>query len=424
MSPAGESERSRIGILRAVAVLILAAALLFPGPAGAAVVIEGAPPWLRERMERSAASVWSEIRQDGSLSAGDSLRLLSLVAERVFAGFAVEDSFFRGEDAVLRIKPLAGTAPWRVEIFPPQLASPVDGWFRESASGIGERIRDHLGNLPLDALSWADSPLKELIDTLCSPGLPGWSASLLVRLEQEGPVLRVSFVPKPPFVLAVVPRVSSGTLPVMLRSDLNENILRTLSPVVGLPIEWVSAHRDKVEKMAAESLRQTNIVGNTRSTVEVSFRAAQIAAANALVESPKYSVRAWVAAYAGSDTKYPEIGLHMGRKFLPVSGWDMEFYGEWILSANDFSLESRWGIRWSPWKNILAGVERAFPGNVTWYRLWIEGGVRAPYLWWRLSEDGDHHVGLGYRLNQRISLEIHYDGRDEDKISIRALSDL
>ena len=93
MSPAGESERSRIGILRAVAVLILAAALLFPGPAGAAVVIEGAPPWLRERMERSAASVWSEIRQDGSLSAGDSLRLLSLVAERVFAGFAVEDSF-------------------------------------------------------------------------------------------------------------------------------------------------------------------------------------------------------------------------------------------------------------------------------------------------------------------------------------------
>jgi len=33
-------------------------------------------------------------------------------------------------------------------------------------------------------------------------------------------------------------------------------------------------------------------------------------------------------------------------------------------------------------------------------------------------------VGLGYRLNQRISLEIHYDGRDEDKISIRALSDL
>ena len=424
MSPTGTVIGNSRVLIRAVAVLTLAAALLFPGSAWAAVVIEGAPPWLRERMERSAATVWAEIRQGGSASASDSLGLLSLVAERVFAGYTVEDSFFRGENAVLRLRPQAGTVPWRVEIFPPQLASPVDGWFRESVSGIGERIRDHLGNLPLEALSWADSPLKELIDTLCTPGLPGWSASLLVRLEQEGPVLRISFVPKPPFVLAVVPRVSSDTLPVMLRSDLNENILRTLSPVVGLPIEWVSAHRDKVEKMAVESLRQTNIVGNTRSAVEVSFKPAQIAAANALVDSPKYSVRAWVAAYAGSDTKYPEIGLHMGRKFLPVSGWDMELYGEWILSANDFSLESRWGIRWSPWKNILAGVERAFPGNVTWYRLWIEGGVRAPYLWWRLSEEGDHHVGLGYRLNQRISLEIHYDGRDEDKISIRALSDL
>ena len=424
MSPAGENPFCRRTVLRAVAVLILAAASLFPGPAGAAVVIEGAPSWLRERMERSAASVWAEIRQSGSSRANDSLRLLSLVAERVFAGYAVADFFYRGEDAVLRLSPLEGAVPWRVEIFPPLLSSPVDEWFRENISGLADKIRNHLGSLPLEALSWADSPLKEQIDMLCSPGLPGWSASLLVRLEKEGPVLRVSFAPRPPFVLAVVPRVSSDTLPVMLRSDLNENILRTLSPVVGLPIEWVSAHREKVEEMAAAALRQTNIVGNTRSAVEVSFRPAQIAAAEAFVDSPKYSVRAWVAAYAGSDTKYPEIGLHMGRKFLPVSGWDMEFYGEWILSANDFSLESRWGIRWSPWKNILFGVERAFPGNVTWYRLWIEGGVRAPYLWWRISEDGDHHVGAGYRLNHRISLEIHYDGRDEDKISIRALSDL
>lgn len=424
MSPTGTVIGNSRIFMRAVAVLILAAALLFPGPAKASVVIEGAPPWLRERMERSAASVWAEIRQGGSASANDGLRLLSLVAERVFAGFDVADSFYRGEKAVLQLRPQEGTAPWKVEIFTPQLAFPVDGWFREDVSGLGEKIVSHLGHLPVDALSWADGSLKELIDTLCSPRLPGWSASLLVRLEKEGPILRVSFVPKPPFVLAVVPRVSSDTLPVMLRSDLNENILRTLSPVVGLPIEWVSVHRGKVEEMAAGSLRQTNIVGNTRSAVEVSFKAAQIAAADAFVDSPKYSVRAWVAAYAGSDTKYPEIGLHMGRKFLPVSGWDMELYGEWILSANDFSLESRWGIRWSPWKNILAGVERAFPGNVTWYRIWIEGGVRAPYLWWRISEDGDHHVGAGYRLNQRISLEIHYDGRDEDKVSIRALSDL
>jgi hypothetical protein len=411
-------------ILRAVAVLVLAAALLFPDPGGAAVVIEGAPLWLRKRMERSAATVWAEIRQDGSSSARDGLRLLSLVAERVFAGYSVVDSFYRGEDAVLRLRPVERTASWRVEIFQPQLASPVGGWFREDVSGLGEKIRTHLGDLPVDALSWADTPLKELIDTLCSPRLPGWSASLLVRLEQEGPILRVSFIPRPPFVLAVVPRVSSDTLPVMLRSDLNENILRTLSPVVGLPIEWVSAHSEKVEEMAAESLRQTNIVGNTRSVVDVSFKPAQIATADAFVDSPKYSVRAWVAAYAGSDTKYPEIGLHAGRKFLPVSGWDMELYGEWILTANDFTLESRWGIRWSPWKNVLAGVEQAYPGNVTWYRLWIEGGVRAPYLWWRVSEDGDHHAGAGYRLNRRISLEIHYDGRDDDKISIRALSDL
>ena len=410
----------------AVAVLIFAAALLFNGSIALAEVrIEGVPSWLAVPMERSASAVWSEIEQNAQLSGREEkLALLSVVAERLFSGYSVAGADMSKQEAVLHMKPLHGEIPWEVELYPPQLVSPVLDWFLEAAQGIDRRIREAMRGIPVDSLTWADLPLKEMIESLCAPHLPGWTPSLLVRLEEGKRILRVSFSPKPPLVLAVVPKVSSSTLPVMLRSDLKENMLRTLAPVAGLPIEWAVSQRKRIESLAADSLRDTKIVGNARADVDVSFNPAQLAAASAEVESPKYSFRAWVAAYAGSDTKYPEIGLHMGRKFLPVSGLDMEFYGEWLLSANDFSLESRWGIRWSPMKNVLAGVEQAFPGNVTWYRLWLDGGVRAPYVWWRVSEDGDHNVGAGYRINDRISLEIHYDGRDEEKISIKAISDL
>ena len=425
MSPMGEQRVNFTKRMkRAVAVLTLAAALLFPALLEASVVVEGVPPWLRGPMERSARSVWEEIQSGGAPSGEESLRLLALVAARVFMGFRVQDVLLKRGVPHLRFAPSDGALPWEVEIIPPQLIAPADGWFWESLRGLGEEISATLEDLPVEALSWADVPLKRTVDDLFKPLLPGWNSSLLVRMEEERRILRISFVPQPPFVLAVVPRVTSDTLPVMLQSDLHETILKALAPVVGLPIEWVSFHKGKVEELAAGALKETNIVENSRSSVKVSFHPAQVAAADASIDSPKYSVRAWVAAYAGSDAKYPEIGLHFGRKFLPFSGWDMEAYGEWLLSANDFTLESRWGLRWSPWKNIMAGVERVFPGNVTWYRLWIDGGVKAPYLWWRVDEDGRHNLGAGYRINPRVSLEIHYDGRDEDKISIKALSDL
>ena len=404
--------------------MFLAAALLFPFSARAGLIVEGVPPWLRERMERSAETVWPEIVSGGAESGGEkALSLLSMVSERVFTGFSVIEAVRDGEDVRLRLEP-GEKIPWVVEIASPQLSPPVSTWFQEDVSGMEKRIAELLPLLPLDALTWADLSLRDAVASITAAQIPGWTPGLLVKLQDGRRILQISFAPKPPLVLAIVPKVYSSSLPVMLQSDLRENMLRNLAPVVGLPIEWAGANRKKIEALAEEKLLDSNTVGNTRGTVEVNFQPGQIAPANAEVESPRYSIRAWVAAYAGSDTKYPEVGLHLGRKFVPFSGLTMELYGEWLISANDFSLESRWGVRWSPWKHIMAGVEQAYPGSVTWYRLWFEGGVNAPYAWWRISEDGDHSAGIGYRINGRISLELHYDGRDDEKLSLKAISDL
>ena len=405
-------------------VAFFAAALILPFSSEGAVRVDGVPGWLSGSVERSLNSVWNEISTAGGQARdGNSLGLLSVVAERILAGYAVLSVSMDGADVTVRLKPRE-KVPWDVEIVPPQLASPVSEWFSGNAEGLEEKIGTMLAPLPLDALSWADVALKEGIEAICHPSLPGWNPSLLVRVQGQQRILRVSFAPRTPLVLAIVPSISSSTLPVMLRSDMRENILRALSPVVGLPIEWAAANRSRIEALAGESLLQTNTVSNVRGSVDVSFRSAQLAPLEAVVESPTYSLRAWVAAYAGAEGKYPEIGLHFGRNALPVTGWDLELYGEWILSADDFSLESRWGMTWSPWKRMHAGLELSFPGSVLWYRLSLEGGTGAPYVWWRHSEDGDDNAGVGWRVNGRISIELHYDSRDGDTLSLKALSDL
>ena len=279
--------RSGRTIIGAAAGILLAAALLFPFSARAGVRVDGVPSWLKTRMERSAETVWEEIVSGGNEAAGQkALSLLSMVSERVFTGYSVVETVRDGGDVRLRLQPRE-KVPWVVEIASPQLSPPVSSWFREDAAGLEKKIGELLLLLPLDALAWADLPLRDAIASVAHAQVPGWSPGLLVKLQDGLRILQVSFVPKPPLVLTVVPKVYSASLPVMLRSDLRENMLLTLAPVVGLPIEWAAANRKRIEALAEEKLLNSNTVGNTRAAVEVNFQSAEISPANATVESPR-----------------------------------------------------------------------------------------------------------------------------------------
>lgn len=67
------------------------------------------------------------------------------------------------------------------------------------------------------------------------------------------------------------------------------------------------------------------------------------------------------------------------------------------------------------------GTERELEEDKTWCRLWIEGGIKAFYAWWRYSEDSENNAALGYRFTEHLSLEIYLDERDDDEVSVRAV---
>ena len=385
------------------------------------VAVSGPPEWLASAAQEALSAVWQEMSPRYSVE--QKAEMLSLVAGRLFEGYEVSSVEVQAGGAHLFLTPKAAS-DWRVRIVRPQMSQSLLSWFEEDVKGVDSSVLTLLEGVPVEALRWGDRALHEEVARLLEERLPGWEPHLLVKAEEKAVSLEVSFSPSPPLVLFVEPRIFSRSLPVFLVSGLREDVIETLSPIVGMPLEWVSLHAGEVEAWAKKSLEEERIISEARGVADVRFKPERLSRLEAEVESSRYAVWVWAAAYAGTDDRYPEVGLHLGRKAQPFSGWDAELYGEWVLEANDADLESRWGLRWSPWLRIWLGYEVAYPGEEGWARLWLEGGVKKPYFWWRRNDDGQDNWGLGYRITEHIAIELHYDERDDDSLSLRALGNL
>ena len=177
-------EFGRKGLIKGCALPFIAAALfLAVAPALEArageIRVEGAPYWLRLSVERSLQSVWGELSARSDLSGEDRVRLLSVVAERLFAGYAPSVST-RGAEILVDLSARQKTE-WSVEINPPPLSPPADQWFSEGAAELERILPRMLALLPLEALSGrtASEPSRTPVLQCCPLG-----PSLLVWLRE------------------------------------------------------------------------------------------------------------------------------------------------------------------------------------------------------------------------------------------------
>ncbi|HPJ24673.1 MAG TPA: hypothetical protein PLA80_00800 [Synergistaceae bacterium] len=412
------------------AALILAGALVFVPPswgkADEGVSVQGIPFWLTETVEKSLGAVWRELSSRASREE-ERERVLRLVVQRLYPGYSLE--FLRalpqgGLEA--RFSPQKGLPDnWRVYLSFPPLEAPLSEWFRKDVARLEENLVRGLEGVPSPVFGWGDVAFRDFLARETEACLPGWHGAPVMRLrEGEGPEMEISFTPRPPLVLALLPSLQSETLPVILRQDLKEGMLKDLSPLVGLPVAWLRLHAAEVELWSASLLGERNVTSRADADLAVHFEAEQLSRIRVDVESASYVIQGWLAGYAGSDGHYPELGLHFGKKFSSRKD-GVELYGEWIMKANDFSLESRWGLRWSPWQDIFLGGEFAYPGEDLWWRFWADPReIRSPYLWWRYNPEGEHNGALGWRINEHFSLELYYDERAGDQLSLRAVGNL
>lgn len=406
---------------RAAAFFLGAAAFLlvsFPVP-GSALTLSGLPEWLEPSVLKSLEAVWREIPEAPNV---DRAETLSLVASRLFAGYRV--SVAPGSDGPRVVFEQEKTPRWSVRVSYPELREPVLSWFVSDLRGLDGEVASLLSDLPAEALPWADLSLKKRMGELLEQRLPGWDFSVQAALGNTEAVLTLSFRPRQPLVLAVTPSLYSATMPVMFQSDLEAKLLPGLSPLIALPVEWVAHHRDRVEALAREFLEDRNSVSNLRARVNVSFVPGPVSKMDALVDSDRFLFQVWVAAYAGLEGRYPEAGLFLGWNTEHLTGLDLDLYGEAVVELEDFGVTHRLGVRFRPFGDLRVGMEIEWPEGIWFYRvLWDPHRVRRPYFWWRYAPEWGHEASLGYRFNEHVSVEIHYNGND-DRIGLKGILSL
>lgn len=414
---------------RAAAALFISALLCIAAPrADAAVVVRGLPAWLASAAERSLGAVVEHISPSDPVDVKK--ELITVVASRLLRGYDVSGVDLFGTDAVITLASRSDAQQWTVKLSPPPLTAPVDGWFARDADGLADEVAALLTGVPVDALFWGDLELKSAVAELSAPRLPGWGVSLTLRSASLGAassstVLEVAFVPEQPLTLAITPKMSSTSVPVLLHSRLKEDLIKGFAPVVGIPVPWLDRHADDLARLTKDILADEYLVEKGKIVADVGVTTGSVSALDIELESRRYSAWVWLSVYAGARDRYPEAGVHFGRKVVPFSGWEVELYGEFIMSLDAWNLETRLGFGWRPLRTLWIGAEWSSDEDLWWARAILSSNrAGRPYLWGRYSEDGDTNAAVGLRVTDYLSLEIVYDSRYDDKWNVRALINL
>lgn len=386
----------------------------------AAVEASGVSGWVKTAAERSLSAVFENIPRHEPNDVKE--RLIRIVADRVLRGYSAGDIEITDDGAIVSLFVSSSSTRWRSALVLPHLSYPVDKWFSSDVEGLEEEICALMDGVPHEAASWGGDDLRMAVASLCEDRVPGWNISLLLRADADAYVIETSFVPEQPLSLAVTSRITSTSVPVMMHSRLKDDLMKGYAPVIGLPVAWLERHADDMAMLAKEVLADEYIVEKGKLAAEVDVKIDSLSQLDIELESRRYSAWVWMAVYAGARDRYPEAGVHFGRKIVPFSNWEVELYGEFIASLGKWELESRLGLGWSPYRHLWLGGEWSSDGSEWWGKIsYIPASMRVPYVWARISEHGEKNAAVGFRVTDFLSIELHYDSRYDDEINLRAI---
>ena len=418
--------RRNVQITLSLIFALTAVAGYFCSPAGAQrvkklpVVCE-APQWMKKSVYSSMSAVWREL-QNSRVSHSAAVEALALVGSRLFPGCSVALS----ESGSVIIKP-EKKWHWSVSLSVPEsaenLPQPYAAFLRGDISAALPKLQTLVSSIPPEALRWGEDSFQSALSSVMAETLPGWHCSARVHALENTAELEIKIYAQPPVVLAVMPETLSSTIPQLLADKINERTVELLSPLTGLPIEWVVFHKQQITDWLGEKQLESRWLKTLRSSAKNEIDLKPISHVTTRIESTTFSLRAWVSGHVGSDARL-EAGIHFGRYFS-IDTMPSEAYAEAILGLEHWHVDGRFGLRFSPLDYLWVGVEGSTEeSSILWYRLWIGDSSRGAYGWLRYSRDSDLEAAVGYHLNRYISLEIYYDDREDDKVSLRAIGNL
>ena len=405
--------------IKAVAFIAAVFFLYIPSEARA-ISIKGMPSWAASSAIRSVEAVWNEIKH--SIQKEDQENTLKIVIEQLFQGYDIlalnlTDTNF----PEITFKNTGDNTNWNAEINFPQLRYPANEWFNKDIEGLDEEILKLIESIPVEALSWMDTALREQIRMLIGKRVSGWDFSIVVRLSDESKLMQISFTPLQPYILSITPKVTSNALPVMFHSDLSAKLVADMSSIIGLPVAWAKQHEEDISQLAVSKLEDRNAVSNIHASVSAKFSPEQISRIDTSIDSERFFFSLKLAAYAGVRERAPELWLTAGWRTANLTNLPLDIYNESYITLDEFKAYTRLGGRIKIYKGVMIGAEMAFPGEDLWYRFWWDDIRRKPYFWWRWNSDLGHNLAFGIRLRDDLAIELHYDETYRDNFSVRGI---
>lgn len=356
---------------------------------------------LLEKMNSSMQIVAQQLLQDKDVESteaakADYARLLAEIGDRVFTGYElqqVEMAVAADTTVKLYLRPWSNTIKeTKVELSFSGLGQKTAAMLKKRIPRLEEELAQIVTGASVDAVDWAGSILRKQVREKVEQALPEFKAA--VDLVQDGKtnnaVVQVVIYPIGEAVNDIIYEMHSESVPNLLLMQLKYKYSERCNELRGLPVGYVKRHKQELENILEEELKQEQIVEQLNLIPKVALLVGSDTSINVSLNTNKYKI--WLEGYADIGRKDDNLSgkVHVGKYFSPKD----EMFVEQELITDE--------VHWST--------------NLGYARTW----GKSNWSFRRRLPESDNVYKLEYKLEPRWSLRMeHYSGNDRNEYAVR-----
>lgn len=379
------------------------------------VAIDGpAPhPVIRERLLATVESVTDRLLAGRPLDQLTALgprlgETIASVVERVVTGYAVASAEVQlGVVAAVTVRlrplrPIIGALVIATDLraVHPNVHALVDGMLMDRAAS---EIRALYLGLPSLATDWADPILSARAREAVEAALPGFTATVRVRVRGDAAQAELVVLPRDTRVVRFIGvRFRSSSIPTMLLDQHGPAVASMADPLRGLPVAFAQAARPELTRMINDALAAYEPARQYRIVATAALDVGETTYLTVVADSLLYRGRVEAQLNVGPRAPGAAIVGHVGRLITPST----EAFVELGLVPNTLSLEWTLGAQMDLAPGMAVGAAYAVIAQeaTVWstLRLGFDTGLRAT---WNLRTQALEGA-LIYRFNEFLSGEL------------------
>ncbi len=415
--------------MKKLCVLLAAVVGLLPLPQAFSMPIEnvevqvidakqGTSAPLLEKMNSSMQVVADQLLLDkdteGVIAASsDYERLFAEIGDRVFTGYELQNVNLQvGRSTKLHMY----LRPWSTTIHDVKVDLQFSGvepataaMLKRSLPNLEQELQGIIAGASVDAVDWAGSILRRQVRTRVEQELPDFKAA--VDLLQEGKadeaVVQVVIYPIGQSVRAVRYEMHSESIPNLLLMQLKYKYAGRCNELRGLPVAYVKSHKQELQGLLEQELREEKIVKDFDLHPKVRFIPGSDTEVDISLPTHKYKI--WVEGYADLGRNNDNISgkVHAG-KYISKDG---EFFVEEELITDHVHWNTYLGYA-QEWGKSTWSFRKRLPMGDNVYKLEYHLGPKWGLRMEHYSGNNRNEYALRYRIHEFLSCEYVYGGKE------------